>query len=75
VQQFDHLLGANQQLVRDGEAEPAGGLMIDDQLQFGRLQNRQNSAWASDDLRPSMPSPAAALAPQAATLSRRLQEA
>ena len=38
---FDHFVGAGQQLCRHGEAEHRGGLGVDDQLEFGRLHNRQ----------------------------------
>ena len=38
---FDHLVGGNKQLLRDAEAEHPGALAIDDQLQLGRLQDRQ----------------------------------
>ena len=38
---FDHLVGASEQRRRHGEAERLGGLKINDQLEFGRLFNRQ----------------------------------
>jgi len=34
---FDHLVGCNEQLVGDVEAEHPGALVIDDQFQLGRL--------------------------------------
>jgi hypothetical protein len=34
---FDHLVGGNEQLVRDAEAKHPGALVIDDQLELGRL--------------------------------------
>ena len=37
---FDHLIRPQQQRRRDGEAEGAGGLEVDDQLEFGRLLDR-----------------------------------
>jgi hypothetical protein len=33
---FDHLIGALQERLRDGEAKRLRGLEIDDQLEFGR---------------------------------------
>src|SRR5262249_15545119 len=41
LQSFDHLVGGNQQLVGHGEAEHPGGLGVDDQLELGRLYDRQ----------------------------------
>ena len=38
---FDHLVGAGEQRGRHGEAEHPGGLDIDDQLELGRLHDRQ----------------------------------
>ena len=38
---FDHLIGALQERLRDGEAERLGGLEIDDQLEFRRWLDRQ----------------------------------
>ena len=37
---FDHLVGDGEHARRDGEAERPGGLHVDDQLEFGRLQYR-----------------------------------
>ena len=34
---FDHLVGAGEQRVGDGEAERLGGLEVDHQLELGRL--------------------------------------
>ena len=33
---FDHLVGGNEQLVRDRDAERFGGLEVDHQLEFSR---------------------------------------
>ena len=38
---FDHLVGGNEQLVRQGEAEHPGGPNVDDQLKLVRLHHRQ----------------------------------
>jgi hypothetical protein len=38
---FDQFIGRYEQLVRHGEAEHPGGLVIDDQLDFVGLQDRQ----------------------------------
>jgi hypothetical protein len=38
---LDHLIGCSQQRFRDGEAEGVGGLEVDDQIEFGRLLDRQ----------------------------------
>ena len=38
---FDHLVGKSEQLVWNLEAKRLGGLEIDDQIQFGRLNYRQ----------------------------------
>src|SRR6266446_1823994 len=38
---FDHLVGAAQQRLRNGEAESLGGLEVKDQLDFGRLHDWQ----------------------------------
>src|SRR5215475_6413132 len=41
LKSFNHLVGAGQQLVGDGQAERPGSLEIDDQLVLGRLLNGQ----------------------------------
>ena len=38
---FDHLVGGGEQRWRHGEAEHPGGLGVDDQLELGRLHDRQ----------------------------------
>jgi hypothetical protein len=38
---FDHLVGCLQEWLRDGEAKRLRSLEIDDQLEFGRLLDRQ----------------------------------
>ena len=38
---LDGLVGTRKQRLRHGEAEHLGGLQIDDQLEFGRLLDRQ----------------------------------
>jgi hypothetical protein len=38
---FDHLVGAGEQRLRQGEAERLGGLEVDHQLELCRLFNRQ----------------------------------
>src|SRR5215472_5310096 len=40
AQLFDHLVGDGEHARRDSEAERPGGLHVDDQLEFGRLQYR-----------------------------------
>ena len=38
---FDHLVGGGEQRRRHGDAQRPGGLGINDQLEFGRLHDRQ----------------------------------
>jgi len=38
---LDHLISRGQQRFRDGEAERLGRFEVDDQLELGRLQDRQ----------------------------------
>ena len=38
---LDHLVGGGQQRFRDDEAERLGGLEVDDELEAGRLHDRQ----------------------------------
>src|SRR5262245_55677656 len=40
---FDHLISTAEQRLRDGNAEPLGGLEVDDKLVFGRRLHRQVS--------------------------------
>jgi hypothetical protein len=40
---FDHLVGANKQVLRYGKSERFCGLEIDNQLEPGRLQDRKIS--------------------------------
>src|SRR5216684_213219 len=48
---FNHLVSAGEQRGRDSEAECFGSLEIDDQLEFGRLLDRQIGRFcASEDL-------------------------
>jgi hypothetical protein len=42
-QSFDNLVGAGEDRLRHGKAERLGGPEIDDQLEFGRLRDRQIS--------------------------------
>ena len=37
---FDHLVGEREQRRRDGEAKGLGGLEIDDEIELGRLLDR-----------------------------------
>ena len=41
VASFDHLIGSGDQRWRHGEAEHAGGLVVDDQLELRRLHDWQ----------------------------------
>ena len=38
---LNHLISGGQQRFRDGEAEGFGGLEVDDELELGRLHDRQ----------------------------------
>jgi hypothetical protein len=38
---FDHLVGAGEDRLWNGEAEGSGGFEVENQLEFGRLFNRQ----------------------------------
>ena len=38
---LDHFVGGREQFVRHGEAEHPGGRGVDDQLELGRLHDRQ----------------------------------
>jgi hypothetical protein len=37
---FDHLVGEHEQVVRNSEAERIGGLEVDNEIEFGRLLDR-----------------------------------
>ena len=37
---FDHLVGEHEQVMRNGEAECIGGLEVDNEIEFGRLLDR-----------------------------------
>jgi hypothetical protein len=41
MRSFDDLVGAGEDRRRDGEAERLGGVEIDDELEYGRLLDRQ----------------------------------
>ena len=49
---FDHLVGASEQRGRHGQVERFGGFEVDDELELGRLFDRQVSGLLALELRP-----------------------
>jgi hypothetical protein len=49
---LNYLVGGCQQRFRDGKAERLGGLEIDNELEFGRLQDRQISWFLASENTP-----------------------
>jgi hypothetical protein len=43
---FNDLVGAGEQLRRNVDVERPGGLEIDDELEFGRLHDREEAGFA-----------------------------
>ena len=72
---LDHLIGAPQQRKRKGEAERSGGLEIDEQLDLGRLLDRQIRRLGARKnpagLDPALMAPIAGAAPGAHQAARR----
>jgi hypothetical protein len=47
---LDHRVSGGQQRFRDGEAERLGGFEVDDEIEFGRLLDRQVGWFLTPEL-------------------------